>query len=141
MVDTGDPFAAPAQGGTLKGIRGRLLLVEVTEKTRAKSKYPTDDGSGMVDAAKCNITVLDGDNAPYTLHGIKVMSGSMVGQLLPYAGTDTPVLGRLDMEKFERGEGWVLNEADDAEKDTARAYIAAHPKPAKKDPFAAAKSE
>lgn len=141
MVDTGDPFAAPAQGGTLKSIEGRLILVAVLEKKKKRSRFPTDDGSGMTDAAKCDLTVLDGENAPYTLHGIDVMSGSMVGQLLPYAGTDTPVLGRLGMEKFDKGMGWVLAEANDGEKDIARTYMAEHPKPVKKDPFAAATSE
>jgi len=137
-MSTPDPFAAPAQGGTLKALRGKLLLIECKRTERKKSKFPTDDGSGFKDAVICDVTVLS-DDKPYTLYGIAVMSGSMTGQLLPYVGTDTPVLGTLDKSEFEKGEGWVLEEATEDDKVIAREYIANKPKPEKpKDPFAAA---
>lgn len=140
-MTTPDPFAAPAQGGTLTALHGKLLLIDVRKTERKKSKYPTEDGSGFKDAIICDMTVLS-DEKPYTLYGLAVMSGSMSGQLLPYVGTGTPVLGTLGKDKFEKGEGWVLIDPTDDDKVKAREYIASKPKPAApKDPFASAVAE
>lgn len=137
-MTTPDPFAAPAQGGTLGSLEGKLVLIECLRVEKKKSEYPTDDGTGMKNAIFCNFTVLAGDES-YTLYEVPVMSGSMSGQLLPYVGTGTPVLGTLAKEKFKRGPGWILLDSTDADKDIARAYIANKPKAEKpKDPFATA---
>lgn len=134
--DDADPFVAPATGGNLKAIESRLLLVYPTEQGKSKSKYPTADNTGMVDHVVCKVVVLDGDEPGKVIDRMKIMSGSMIGQLLPYVGTGKPVLGQLGMDKFDKGMGWVLNDATEPERDVARQWIAAHPVAAPVDPFA-----
>lgn len=131
-----DPFVAPATGGSLGSIEGRLLLAYPSEQGKSKSKFPTQDGSGMVTHVVCRVVVLDGDEPGKTLDRVKVLSGSMVPQLLPYVGTGRPVLGRLGKDKFDNGMGWVLNDASEPERDTARKWIAEHPVTKPADPFA-----
>lgn len=133
-----DPFLPPAQGGSLSTLEGRLLLVYPQSNDKAKSKFPTRDGSGLVDRVTCRIIVLDGDEPGKKIDRVQVMSGSMTGQLLPYVGKNMPVLGRLAKTKFDAGMGWDLKEATDDEKNTARAWIAANPEEKPRDPFATA---
>lgn len=134
--DEDDPFVAPAQGGTLKSIETRLLLVYPKEQGKSKSKFPTKDNSGFVDHVMCDVIVLDAPEGVHTMHRVKILSGSMTGQLLPYVGTGKPVLGRLGMEKFDMGMGWVLNDATEPDRELAREYIAANPVAKPVDPFA-----
>jgi hypothetical protein len=131
-----DPFVAPASGGNLGAIEGRLLLAYPSEQGKSKSKYPTHDGTGLVQHVVCKVVVLDGDEPGKVMERVKILSGSMVPQLLPYVGTGKPVLGRLGKDKFENGMGWVLNEASEPEMDTARKWIAANPVKRPVDPFA-----
>lgn len=136
-----DPFVAPASGGTLKSLKGKLLLVFPLEIGKGRSKFPTKDGSGLVDAVTSKIVVLDdADNPGRVIARMKIMSGSMFGQIAPYVGTGKPVLGRLGMDTFDMGDGWVL-ETDgitDDELQTARDWIAANPERKPADPFAKA---
>jgi hypothetical protein len=132
-----DPFVAPATGGTLKSLKGMLLLVFPTEIGKSKSKFPTKDGSGMVDHVICKIVAIDHPDGPKVIHRIKIMSGSMYGQIAPYVGTDRPALGRLGMDTFEMGDGWVL-EAEtltDADLQSARDWMMENPMKKPTDPF------
>lgn len=140
--DAQDPFVAPAEGGTLKSLQLSLLLVYPLEIGKAKSKFPTKDGSGLVDSVTCKIVVLDDPNHPNgrVIARMKIMSGSMFGQIAPYVGTGKPVLGRLDKSEFDMGEGWVLvtDKITDADMQKARDWIAANPEKKPEDPFAKA---
>lgn len=141
MIGANDPFVAPATGGTLKSLRGNLLLVFPQEIGKGKSKFPTKDGSGMVDSVTCKVVVLDDDENPgRVIARMKIMSGSMFGQIAPYVGTGKPVLGRLDKEEFDMGEGWVLvtETLNDGDLQAARDWMTANPEKRPADPFAKA---
>lgn len=134
-----DPFVAPASGGSLRPLNGRLLLIYPLEQGKSKSDFPTTDGSGMVTHVVGKVVTLDGDanvEAGTVYERMTMKSGSMVPQLLPYVGTGKPVLGRLTMKKLPRGEGWVLDEASAPDMDVARKWIAEHPITKPADPFA-----
>ncbi len=136
-----DPFVAPAEGGTMKSLRGKLLLVFPLEIGKAKSKFPTKDGSGFVDSVTSKVVVLDdADNPGRVIARMKILSGSMFGQIAPYVGTGKPILGRLDTSEFDMGEGWVLvtDTLTDSDLDSARTWIAEHPEKKPEDPFAKA---
>lgn len=138
-----DPFVAPATGGNLKGLKGKLLLVFPLEIGKAKSKFPTRDGnaSGLVDSVTSKVVVLDDDETPGRIIArMKILSASMFSQIAPYVGTGKPVLGRLDKMEFDLGEGWVLDDESLTEDDMnmARAWITANPVKAPEDPFAKA---
>lgn len=136
-----DPFNAPATGGNLKSLQLSLLLVYPLEIGKSKSKFPTKDGSGLVDHVTCKIVVLDDKDEPgRVIARMKIMSGSMFGQIAPYVGTGKPVLGRLDKAEFDMGEGWVLVTENVSEDDmnVARRWIAEHPETKPADPFAKA---
>lgn len=138
-----DPFVAPATGGNLKSLRGKLLLVFPLETGKGKSKFPTRDGNpaGLVDTVTSKIVVLDDAETPgRVIARLKIMSGSMYGQIAPYVGTGKPVLGRLGKQEFDLGEGWVLEDENltDADLDSARAWMIANPVQKPADPFAKA---
>lgn len=142
IADT-DPFVAPATGGNLKSLRGKLLLVFPLEIGKGKSKFPTRDGNagGLVDTVTSKIVVLDDADEPGRIIArMKIMSASMFSQIAPYVGTGKPVLGRLDKQEFDLGEGWVLDDESltDDDMNSARAWIAAHPEKKPEDPFAKA---
>lgn len=136
-----DPFVAPATGGNLKALNGKLLLVFPQELGKAKSKYPTRNGDPFVDCVTSKIVVLDDSDEPgRVIARLKIMSGSMFGQIAPYVGTGKPVLGRLDKAEFEMGEGWVLVDENltDEDFDLARTWIKNNPEKKPEDPFAKA---
>ncbi len=141
MIGENDPFVAPATGGNMRSLRGKLLLVFPLEIGKGKSKYPTKDGSGLVDAVTSKIVVLDdADNPGRVIARMKIMSGSMFGQIAPYVGTGKPALGRLGMDTFDMGDGWVLEAENltDDDLNLARKWIADHPERQPEDPFAKA---
>lgn len=135
-----DPFVAPATGGNLKAIRGRVLLVFPNEVGKSKSKFPTKNGDGFVDHVTCRIVVLDSPDGAYEIHRMKIMSGSMFGQIAPFVGTNRPVLGKLGKAEFDMGEGWVLEteELTETHYQMAREWMRTHPVEKPKDPFAKA---
>ena len=139
--NTDDPFVAPAEGGTLKSLKGKLLLVFPLEISKAKSKFPTRDGNPFVDAVSSKIVVLDDElNPGRVIAKMKILSASMYSQIAPYVGTGRPVLGRLDKQEFDMGEGWVLDveTLTDDDMQSARDWIAANPEKKPEDPFAKA---
>lgn len=142
-ITDNDPFVAPATGGNLKSLKGKLLLVFPLEIGKGKSKFPTRDGnaSGLVDTVTSKIVVLDDDDEPgRVIARMKIMSASMFSQIAPYVGTGKPVLGRLGKMDFDLGEGWVLEDENltEDEMNVARTWIAEHPEKKPEDPFAKA---
>lgn len=142
-ITDNDPFVAPATGGNLKSLKGKLLLVFPLEIGKAKSKFPPRDGNvaGLVDSVTSKIVVLDDADEPGRIIArMKILSASMFSQIAPYVGTGKPVLGRLDKQEFDLGEGWVLDDESLSEDDMtlARQWMAANPVVKPADPFAKA---
>jgi hypothetical protein len=143
-MTTPNPFAGviagPARGGTMEQFKGRLVLITPVSTMKKRSSFPTDDGSGLVDAVVCEFVVLDGENYGEKFDRITVMSGSMTPQLLPYIGKNLKVVGKITKEKFDRGQGWVINDPTDDDIAVATKYLtesAVTAPAAPKDPFAA----
>lgn len=142
-ITDNDPFVAPATGGNLKSLKGKLLLVFPQELGKGKSKFPVRDGNPnqLIDTVTCKIVVLDDADEPGRIIArMKVMSASMFVQVAPYVGTGRPVLGRLGRQEFDLGEGWILEDENltDEDLNMARAWMAANPVQAPADPFAKA---
>jgi hypothetical protein len=140
------PFAGsltgPARGGTLSQFEGRLLLITPLREITKKSKFPSKDGTGLVRGCEAEVTVLDAETGPYTVHRVQVLSGSMGPQLLPFVNTGKKVVGRLGKDQFDLGVGWVLSDPTEEEIAMAVAYVESHPETSavgapkeSKDPF------
>lgn len=137
MTDYTDPFedAKPAaQFPSMEQLKGRLVMVKPVKLTEniPSAKYKNPDGtpvlSSRIDAV---VTVVDGPVPEFadTEFGPMWISGSyQVTQLTPVLGRNGTILGRVNLKnpKQPKGQGnpWGFEAPTDADKQTARDYIA-----------------
>jgi hypothetical protein len=123
---TTDPFASPPEP-TSSGVKtgdflGRLLLIRPLLHER---DYPTRHGP--TDAIRCRIAVLDGPT-PGMVHEEAILFGrQVVGQLRQALDTGVEmVLGRMGQGEAKQGQSppWRLMEPTEADRQTARGYLA-----------------
>lgn len=130
-----DPFDSPGGGGNVDWADhlGKLLLIWPVGKEEVETK-----NFGKKEAIRADMVVLGGENEE--LPDILIFPLFMLGQLRRKMGKI--VLGRLGKDEDEvdskgrvlKQGAWKLIDPTDADKDTARSYLAKRqPKPAKAD--------
>lgn len=116
-----DPFAAPATstGIDYKEINGALLLIDVVG---VEKDVPTS--LGTKDAVRADVVVIDGDQAGESFEDALIFPKVLQSQLRSRAGQK--VLGRLGQGVAKPGQSapWLLAEATETDKATARAHLA-----------------
>ena len=132
MSDFNDPGVGGGDQIAWADVNGALLLFDVHGIERGiETKH------GISDAVKADVAVLDGENKGQRYEGILIFPKILRSQTEGSVGGK--VLGRLGQGANKKGNPpWQLETATEAEKDTARkylAYIAANP------PVAAAAEE
>ena len=120
MSTSTDEFAAPASASGIKwdDYKGALLLFDVHgHETGIKTAF------GEADAVRADIAILDGPHAGETYNDTLVFPKVLTSQLRPNIGKK--VLGRLGQGQAKSGQSapWKLDDASDADRDTARAYL------------------
>lgn len=126
MSTSTDEFAAPASSTGIKweDLKGSLLLFDVhSVETGIKTTF------GETDAVRADVTVLDGDAAGDTYNDTLVFPKVLQSQLRP--NVEKKVLGRLGQGTAKPGQSapWMLNDATDTDKATARAHLAKNATP------------
>lgn len=116
-----DEFAAPATATGIKwdDFKGSLLLIDVSSvETAIKTAF------GESDAVRANVTIVDGRSAGETYNDTLIFPKVLVSQLRPNVGKK--VLGRLGQGQAKSGQSapWKLDDATDADRATAREFIA-----------------
>ena len=119
MTDT-DPFSNPAAASGIdwSALNGALLLFKVGEQEKGiKTAF------GESDAIRCNLSVLDGDQADTLFDDILVFPKVLQSQLRSKTGE--LVLGRLGQGEKKAGQDppWKLADPTDADKVIGRAYL------------------
>lgn len=116
-----DPFAAPSTATGIKwaDLKDSLLLIRVSS---IENGIKTVHGDAQ--AARCDVTVLDGPQAGTAYIDTLVFPKVLVSQVKANVGG--MVLGRLGQGSAKPGQSapWLLAEATDADKNTAREYLA-----------------
>lgn len=127
-----DEFDAPASGVKVTEFEGMLLLCKPSSFTENISTT-----FGPADAVEMELSVLDGTKAGQTHHGVRVFQKALIGQLRPKVGTGRMVLGRLGRGQAKAGQSapWVLHDPTDADKQTARDFLARQTAAAGAPPF------
>lgn len=125
-----DPFKDPSEGGVkITDYEGNLLLVSPTEY---KTEVPTSFGEK--DCVVADIVVLDSETGePEALDNVYMFQGKLIGATKSAVGKGM-VLGRLSKEPATKpgySPAWILKDASDEDKQTARDYLA------KLEPFSA----
>lgn len=120
-MDSDDPFSDPATGGGLDDFKGLVVIIKPLAVSRKASKFPTADGSGMVDTVQMEITAVTGDE-PGKTAVTSTYSGSLVPQLKGRVGK--LVIGKLDMIKLPKGPGWNLAAATAEDRAAGKAVLA-----------------
>ena len=117
-------FNDPGTGGggdklPLADLIGSLLLFSVHEHT---PEIQTEFGAAR--AVRCDVAALDGANKGETWNDTLVFPRKLQAQLKDSVGGK--VLGRLGQGEKMPGKNppWQLSPASDADKDTARKYLA-----------------
>lgn len=123
-----DQFDAPgsATGLDLASIEGRLLLIKpLAQETGINTSL------GMKDAVRADVVVLDGPDSPAAHGDILIFPKVLQGQVKANIGTGRFNLGRLGKGNAKPGQNapWKLADPTDADKDTARAYLASKTEP------------
>lgn len=116
-----DAFNAPssAAGITWADLKGSLLLIKVSGiENGIKTVH------GEATAARGDVSVLDGPQEGTTYGDTLIFPKVLISQVKPSVGG--MVLGRLGQGKAKPGQSapWTLEEATDADKTAARAYLA-----------------
>ncbi len=118
-----DDFGSPASatGIDWKELKGSLLLIEVKGFEPAIKTVHGDSP-----AVSADVIVLDGDQAGTKYGDTLIFPKVLISQVKPRMGGK--VLGRLGQGEKKPGQSppWMLSEATDADKTTARDYIAAN---------------
>ena len=124
-----DQFGDPgtSSGIDLNSLTGSLLLIKAI-----RVEYGINTSLGAKDATVADVHVLDGDEAGTVYNEVFIWPKVMQSELKGYVGADKFALGRLGKGTAKPGQNapWKLLLASDADKATARAYLAA-PKAAK----------
>src|SRR5690606_8331452 len=116
-------FDAPSSSSGVKipDFDGQLLLITPTgHATDITTAY------GPADAVTATIAVLDGNGAGEEHTGVRIFQKALQGQLRPKVGTGRMVLGRLGRGIAKPGQSapWLLADPTEADKQTARDYLA-----------------
>jgi hypothetical protein len=131
-----DQFGDPgtSSGIDLNSLEGNLLLIKAI-----RVEYGINTSLGAKDATVADVHVLDGTEVGTVYNEVFIWPKVMQSELKGYVGADKFALGRLGKGTAKPGQNapWKLLLASDADKATARGYLAA-PKAA---PKAAAKAE
>lgn len=119
-----DMFDGPgvASGLDLDEIEGRLVLIKpVSLETGLQTSF------GDKDAVRGDVTVLDGPEAPTEHLDVLIWPKVLQGQIRHNVGTGRFNLGRLGKGTGKPGQKppWKLGDPTDADKDIARAHLAA----------------
>ncbi|DAZ90305.1 hypothetical protein [Mycobacteroides abscessus] len=119
-----DQFDGPGSADQInwEDLEGRLMLLQPLElKERVKTK-----SYGEKDAIVVNLHVLDGPEAGTVYRNGYVFPLVLQGQIRGNLGTGRFNLGRLGKGVPNPGQKppWKLSDPTDAEKDTARRYLA-----------------
>lgn len=116
-----DDFSTPASATGIKWdeLKGSLLLVEPIS---VEAGIPT--AYGEANAVKANVIVLDGDLAETSYTETLIFPKVLQSQVKPRIGSK--VLGRLGQGQKKPGQSapWMLLDATEPDKATARAYLA-----------------
>lgn len=115
-----NPFDDPASGGSLDSFAGLWVIIKPSKVLRKASKFPTADGTGLVDVVECEIIAVDGDEPGRTLTTTSY-SGSLNTQIKTKVGK--MVIGLLAKKDFPKGPGWNLDEATPAAKEAGKAVL------------------
>ncbi len=122
-----DPFDEPGSLDSLKWADYEHRLVLITPQ-EVKKDVPNLDGTGVRDVVFGDVVVLDGPGAPEVFRGTPIYPRYLQGQIRANVGTGRSNLGRVgkDASRQQRGQSapWVLGVPTDADKQTARAYLA-----------------
>lgn len=132
-----NPFDDPASGGSLDAFAGLWVIIKPTKVSRKASKFPTSDGTGLVDVVECEIIAVDGAEPGKTITTTSY-SGSLNTQIKTKVGK--MVIGRLAKKDFPKGPGWNLDEATPAAREMGKKVLAdlkakAAAKAKSEDPF------
>jgi hypothetical protein len=118
-----DMFDGPgsANGIVWADYENRLLLITPHEKD-----VVVNTSFGESAAVRADIVVLDGPGAPEEVTDTLIFPKVLQGQVKGNAGTGRMNLGRLGKGQAKPGQSapWMLGDPTDADKDTARAYLA-----------------
>jgi hypothetical protein len=120
-MDMDDPFSDPAAGGSLDEFAGLWVIIKPTRVLKKPSKFPTADGSGLVDVVECQIIAVDGDEPGKTVETTSY-SGSLNTQIKSRVGK--MVIGLLAKKSFPKGPGWNLEEATPEARQLGKAVLA-----------------
>jgi hypothetical protein len=139
-----DQFGDPgtSSGIDLNSLTGSLLLIKAL-----RVEYGINTSLGAKDATVANVHVLDGTEAGTIYNEVFIWPKVMQSELKDYVGAEKFALGRLGKGTAKPGQNapWKLLIAADADKATARAYLAnpaaAKPKTKPDNGFAAGDDE
>lgn len=114
-------FAAPSTAEGLKwaGLKGSLLIIKV-------HGYEPEINTvhGTTSAVRADVIVLDGEQAETTYSDTLIFPKVIQSQVKSQIGG--MVLGRLGQGQAKKGQSapWTLDDATEADKGVARAYLA-----------------
>lgn len=115
-------FASPASATGIEWatLNGCLLIIDVTEVVR-----DINTSMGVRDATRATVTVVDGPTPGVTFQDTLIFPKVLHSQTAPNVGRK--VLGRLGQGQAKPGQNapWMLNQATDADTQTAGAFLAA----------------
>lgn len=118
-----DQFGDPgtSSGIDLNSLQGSLLLIKAISV-----EYGINTSLGSKDATVADVHVLDGTEAGTVYNEVFIWPKVMQSELKSYVGVDKFALGRLGKGTAKPGQNapWKLLLAADADKATARAYLA-----------------
>lgn len=118
-----DPFAVADTGGVnIKDYEGYLLLVTPTEYIEN-----VDTTNGPTDVVDADMVVLDGEDAPEEIDGVRIFQNVLIGALRKRIGKkQNMLLGRLAIsteKKKGQNAPWIFQAPTDEDKEVARKYI------------------
>ena len=118
------PFATPGSpsgGLDLETLNGNLLLVmPQAVETGISTSF------GLKDAVRADVVVLDGPEAGEEYNDTLIFPKVLQSQVRGNIGTGRRNLGRLGQGQAKKGQSppWMLEDPSDADKASARAYLA-----------------
>lgn len=123
-----DLFDAPGSASGIKweDLNGKLLLIQpLSEESGINTAF------GPANAVRANVTVLDGPTAGEEFNDTLIFPKVLASQVKGNCGSGRFNLGRLGKGNAKPGQSapWMLGDPTDADKDAARAHLAAKTKP------------
>lgn len=118
-----DQFGDPgtSNGIDLNSLQGNLLLIKAI-----RVEYGINTSLGAKDATVADVHVLDGSEAGTVYNEVFIWPKVMQSELKGYVGAEKFALGRLGKGTAKPGQNapWKMLLASDADKATARSYLA-----------------